>query len=366
MPAYISEFSYFGTSSTEFIEIAVPTGTDVSSYSVILYQFDGTIYNGFPLGTSVATMNGHDIYLINSTTPGFSTGDPMGMLYADDSIALFDGSSVIQFTSWAGNTITPIEGPAFGTTSTEVGFTATQGNSLQSDDGGLTYYEQTSVNQGSIPACYATGMLLLTPQGWCAVETLQEGDWLLDADGEAHPILWVWRGTQALDGTGNPVLISRGALGPNRPFADLIVSPQHRIVLDGSTFAPAKALTALKGIREMRGKREITWHHFACAAHIAVLANGVESESLLLGPQVLKFLRKADLHRLYSLFTNAEKGGALNGPPALPCLTVAAARRRLAAFEKPAQDTANDAAPCGPFELTHNLLGESFAKTVAF
>ena len=89
MPAYISEFSYFGTSSTEFIEIAVPTGTDVSSYSVILYQFDGTIYNGFSLGTSVAAMNGHDIYLINSSTPGFSTGDPMGMFYADDAIGLY-------------------------------------------------------------------------------------------------------------------------------------------------------------------------------------------------------------------------------------------------------------------------------------
>ena len=98
------------------------------------------------------------------------------------------------------------------------------------------------------------------------------------------------------------MLISRGAFGPNRPFANLIVSPQHRIVLNGSTFAPAKALTALKGIREMRGKRETTWHHFACAAHIVVLANGVESESLLLGPQVLKLLRKANLQRLYSLF----------------------------------------------------------------
>ena len=366
MPAYISEFSYLGTSSGEFIEIAVPAGTDVSSYSVIFYQFNGTIYNGFSLGTSVTTMNGHDIYVINNSTLGFSTGDPMGMFYADDAIALFDGSAVIQFISWAGNTVTAVQDPANGLTSTEVGFTATEGNSLQSDDGGLTYYEQTSVNQGSIPACYATGMLLLTPQGWRAVEALQEGDYLLDASGEAHPILWVWRGTQALDGTGHPVLISRGALGPNRPFANLIVSPQHRIVLDGSTFAPAKALTALKGIREMRGKREITWHHFACAAHIVVLANGVESESLLLGPQVLKLLRKADLQRLYSLFESVDKGGTLNGPPALPCLTVAAARRRLAAFEKPAQYTANDAAPCGPFELTHSLLGESFAKTVAF
>ncbi|WP_274961100.1 hypothetical protein [Lentibacter algarum] len=142
----------------------MPAGTDVSSYSVIFYQFNGTIYNGFSLGTSVATMNGHDIYVINNSTLGFNTGDPMGMFYADDAIALFDGSAVIQFISWAGNTVTAVQDPANGLTSTEVGFTATQGNSLQSDDGGLTYYEQTSVNQGSIPACYATGMLLLTPQ----------------------------------------------------------------------------------------------------------------------------------------------------------------------------------------------------------
>lgn len=369
MPAYISEFSFYGRSDTEFVEVAVPAGTNVSSYMVYFYAADGTIYNSFSLGSSVATMHGHDIYLIDDSDPSFDTTDPTGQFYPDDAIALYDGSSVVQFVSWMGNTVSATNGPAVGTTSIDVGTTAGMGNSLQSDNGGVTYYEQASLNQGSIPACYAPGTQIDTPHGWRAVESLRAGDHIRDAQtGRAHVVFWVWRDTEALDGSGLPILIAKDAFCTDWPFADLIVSPQHRLALASSEFAPAKALTRLKGVREMRGKREILWYHFACKAHHVVRANGIDSESLLLGPMILQSLPKRARLELAGLYGAAQDSKPLNGPAALPCLSVRHARQRVAElsapFEQPAQNTTNDAAARGPLKLPHHLLGQRFAKAV--
>ncbi|WP_425452367.1 Hint domain-containing protein [Roseovarius spongiae] len=144
---------------------------------------------------------------------------------------------------------------------------------------------------------------------------------------------------QSLDGApddGRPVLISAGALGPGRPHADLVVSPQHRILAGGGqlcehfageALVPAKALTGLPGVRRMRGKREIIWVHFACAAHEIVFANGCMAESLLLGPMVLNGLKQGERRELSRIFGRATRRGApLNGPPARKLLTVRAAR----------------------------------------
>ncbi len=329
MPGYISEFNFFGTDDTEFVEVAIPAGTDTSTYEVYFYQANGTIYASFSLGSPVATMSGYDIYLIDAATPGFeSGGDSMGMFYADDAIALYDGSSVVQFSSWAGNTVTATEGPAAGATSTNVGTISTMGNSLQSDDGGASYYEQSNTNEGSIPACYAQGTLIETPDGPRRVETLCVGDHVLDENRVTREIIWVWTGDQALESGADdqtPVLIGAHALGKGQPCADLIVSPHHRMLLHGSVLAPAKALTGLRGIRRMRGKRAVTWVHFACEAHHVVTANGARSESLLLGPMVVKGLARRDRLRLIGYF-GADRCRsfefALNGPAAYRCLTV--------------------------------------------
>lgn len=339
MPGYISEFNYYGLDSEEFVEIAIPAGTDASSYEIYIYQADGTIFRSFPLGSPVATMSGQDIYLIDAATPSFdSGGDPTGMFYPDDAIALYDGSSVLQFVSWGGNTIVGAEGPANGMASTSVGTITAFGNSLQSDNGGVSYYEQTADNPGSIPACYGPGTLIATPQGARRVETLKVGDALLDETGYARKIVWVWSGDEPLEGSlrdAAPVLIAAHALGLGRPSADLIVSPQHRILLGGDVLAPAKALTSLKGVRRMRGKTSITWYHFACEKHHIVTANGAQSESLLLGPMVVKGLPRRERLRLYALF-GRKNYEPLNGPAARRCLTVRQARAWIKQAHRPA------------------------------
>ncbi len=302
MPGYISEFDYFGTDPDEFIEIAVPTGTDVSSYTLVFYQADGTIYSTVSLGSVVTTIDGQDVYVVDISNPGFdSGGDAMGMFYPDDAIALVDDSNaVLQFISWEGNTVSAIEGPASGQTSTNVGTTSGDG-SLQSDDGGATYYAQSSSNKGTIP-CFAAGTRILCESGEVTVEDLRPGMRVMTLQNGLQPLRWVWSGTQvpdAEDAEGAlPILISAAALGGEQPKTDLIVSGQHRILMGAqnqmqqhiTTPALCKAilLTQFPGIRIMHGKKRVKWFHLLFDRHEIIQANGCAAESLLLAPMVLE------------------------------------------------------------------------------
>lgn len=335
MPAYISEVVYAGGTSADFIEIAVDTGTDLSGYSIYVYITSGSIADGpLSLGSVQSTTTGTDAYVVDNNTASF------GALSQGQGFALVDDTgNVVQFISFNGNVITPTEGPANGQDSTPVGNHAV-GESLQSDDGGSTYYTQTSPNRGTVP-CYAPGTMIDTPDGPRAVEDLQVGDLVSTLDHGPQAIRWLRRGDHPLEDAeidAKPVLIAAGALGLECPTQDLIVSPQHRILvgtngqLDGwfksEGFIPSKSLTALKGVRHMKGKNTITWIHFACNRHEVVTANGCLSESLLLGPMVVNGLTRQEQQKLIAIYGPAPTpDAALNGPVVRPCFKVGDVKR---------------------------------------
>ena len=182
MPAYISEIDFIGPSSEDYIEIAVPEGTDVTDYTIVVYASDGTVKATYSLGSIVTTIAGYDVYLVDAGTSGFT-----GVTHFE-AVALVDDTTVLQFVSFHGNTITATEGPANDLTSTEIG-TLTPTSSLQSDDGGASYYVQTVQNPGSIPR-YAPGTMIDTPVGPRAVETLVPGDSVMTLDRGPQPIIW--------------------------------------------------------------------------------------------------------------------------------------------------------------------------------
>lgn len=217
-------------------------------------------------------------------------------------------------------------------------------------------YEYSEFSASSVP-CYAPGTLIDTPDGSRLVEQLQVGDLVLTQDHGPQAILWIHSGTVPLEDSdmdAKPVLIKAGSLGQESPTCDLIVSPQHRILLGGNGvlgswfdeegFAPAKSLTILRGVRHMKGKKRIQWIHFACERHEVVIANGCPSESLLLGPMVLNGLPNSKRQELYNIFGNMPaRQGPLNGPAARSLLKVGEVRRRLAKFlRKKVRDHSQD------------------------
>jgi len=79
----------------------------------------------------------------------------------------------------------------------------------------------------------------------------------------------------------------------------------------------------------MRGRHSQTWVHFALGSHQAVWANGCLTESLLLGPQVVGGLSKAEQRHLSTMFPRNLNDDDLNGPPAFPLKTVGKMRAIL-------------------------------------
>jgi hypothetical protein len=136
--------------------------------------------------------------------------------------------------------------------------------------------------------CFAEGVLIQTPLGTSKVEELEIGDSVNTLDNGPQVVRWVHSSVQALP-IGHakeaiPVLIKAGALGPARPEHDLVVSPQHRVLVGGHGqlqdqfksigFAKAKSLTSLRRVRQMRGMQEIKWIHFAFDRQEVIYANG--------------------------------------------------------------------------------------------
>ena len=269
MTAYISEIDTRGNIGNEFVEVAAPAGTDMSGFTLYIYDESGSVLSGpYGMGSLQATISGQDVYVLDNASVGLPG------IRGENGVALVDDTgAVVQFVSFEGRVVSASDGPAAGLSSTDIG-TQTSSGSLQSDDGGNSYYSQSTPNSGTVP-CYAPGTLIETPEGQRAIETLRPGDIVITADNGPQEIRWISSKDHPLDGLGTdkrPVLIQAGALGPDLPNRDLIVSPQHRILVGAAgqlealfsrpAFVPAKALTGLVGIRHMTGKSSITWITF--------------------------------------------------------------------------------------------------------
>lgn len=322
------------------------------------------------MGSAVSTIAGEDVYVVDSSTPEFAG---MSNQYA---VALVDGlQNVLQFVSFHGYSVTATEGPANTLTSTEIG-TVNTGETLQSNDGGSTYFAQSVPNKGTIP-CYAPGTLIETPNGPRPVEGLRVGDLVLTRDRGPRAVRWVRNGEMPLDPAhtaARPVLIRKDALGRDLPNRDMIVSPQHRILVGGAgqlqqffageAFAPAKALVGLARICPLSARHKIMWHHFACDRHKIVTANGCQSESLLLGPMAMQSLPDSQRRILHAMFgtphdpSTQGRGpcAAFNGTSARPNLKVNEVRRTLFRGSKAEKGSLPGAAPVATTERTESAL----------
>lgn len=175
--------------------------------------------------------------------------------------------------------------------------------------------EQVEMPRGVI--CFAAGTMIDTPSGRRAVEDLHEGDSLLTRDAGAQKILWT--GRRRMSGARlramphlRPVRIRAGALDNTRPHPDLIVSPQHRVLMRGSAaemlFQTPEVLVAAEDLVNGRsivvdhGLHEVTYIHLMLHQHHIVWANGVETESFHPGSADLEQISAEQRDRLLAFF----------------------------------------------------------------
>lgn len=148
--------------------------------------------------------------------------------------------------------------------------------------------------------CFTADTLIDTPDGPRPVQTLQLGDLVTTMDNGAQPVRWhhCWQ-VQTTRKTA-PVRIKAGALGDGVPRRDLLVSPQHRIMVRSAIAArmfgafevlvPAKKLLGLPGISQDPQAQRVTYAHFMCDTHEVVFANGTPAETLYPGPQARRIV----------------------------------------------------------------------------
>lgn len=142
--------------------------------------------------------------------------------------------------------------------------------------------------------CFTAGTRIATPEGFRPVEELREGDLVQTKDDGAQPVQWA--GARRMTGARlfamphlRPLRIRAGVLGPDVPEGDLLVSPNHRMLVRGpaasalfneaEVLVRARDLLGLPGIAVDSRLTEATYVHILLDHHQILFANGVETES---------------------------------------------------------------------------------------
>lgn len=160
----------------------------------------------------------------------------------------------------------------------------------------------------AVPACFTPGTLIETDRGPRPVEALRKGDLVQTLDSGVQPLIWVGqtaygRDALAANADTRPIRIAAHAFGPGRPGRDMLVSPQHGILLDGPVaelcFGEAQVLAAARHlvdgvrVRIEDNAQSVVYIHLQCAAHHILISDGLPSESFNPGEQSLRALGEA-------------------------------------------------------------------------
>lgn len=142
--------------------------------------------------------------------------------------------------------------------------------------------------------CFVPGTRIATPNGTIAVQDLVEGDRISTKDNGEQEIRWI--GSRRVTGARlyamphmRPIRMRANILGQGEPDQDLIVSPDHRILVKGPVAqalfnTPEVLVTARDMVNDSSitvdySIREVTYIHVMLDSHQVIWANGVESES---------------------------------------------------------------------------------------
>lgn len=299
-PSYQTQLQFQGVSSL---------GDADSRYIMIRTQGEGDIItngNLFTIYTAVDDGSGTLVPGSVVMNSNFVTPDAYGGLGAGDdylAFGMFSGQRVlIKLDGFHGVT----------------SFQVTPGGDIApGGDGEMSITEVLNARPTATPICFAAGTLIRTPDGDRPVQDLVAGDLVVTLDNGAQPLRWIgsqWLGDDVL--TRNPrfcpIRIAAGALGYGLPATDLIVSPQHRVLVRSKVamrmFGAAELLVAAKHLTEVEGVAQfhpdggIQYHHILFDRHEIIFANGAETESLLPGPEALKSLGAAARDELFAIF----------------------------------------------------------------
>ncbi|MES2549333.1 MAG: Hint domain-containing protein, partial [Pseudomonadota bacterium] len=160
------------------------------------------------------------------------------------------------------------------------------------------------------------------------MEFIAAGDRVVTRDNGIQPVRWVGKTQMFLhdfqaDPHLLPVFIQQGSLGKGLPERDMMVSPNHRILVANNRtsvrFAEREVLVAAKhlaaqGVHTVQSSGT-TYIHFMCERHEVVLSNGVWTETFHPEDNSLKGIGNAQRLEIFEIFPElkTEAGRAAYG-----------------------------------------------------
>ncbi|MCZ4351519.1 Hint domain-containing protein [Roseovarius aestuarii] len=268
---------------------------------VIEGRADNDVINGGAGADTMTGDTGRDTFIIGSAEEG--NGDVADGGSGGDDFDTLDLSGVGPYEI-VNETVDPDGNSTSGTV-----------NFLDAPGGAVTGSMQFAEIERIIP-CFTPGTVIATPKGERFVEDLQVGDRIITRDNGLQEIRWMGRrdlaGAELLQAQHlKPILIRAGSLGRDLPERDLLVSPNHRVLInneksalyfeDREVLASAKHLTGLEGVDAV-DTGAISYIHFMFDQHEVVLSNGSWTESFQPGEQTLDGMGAEQRDEIYHLF----------------------------------------------------------------
>ena len=199
------------------------------------------------------------------------------------------------------------------------------------DDNGHSDTALVEINAVT-PPCFTRGTMIRTLDGDCAVEDLRPGTAVMTLDNGPRKLLWVGRRKMTCDSRTTPIRFAKGVLGNHK---DLLVSPQHRMLITGQfaqllfgedeVLVRAKDLVNDLTIRPASDQTEVEYFHLLFSDHEILWSDGALTESYQPGPETATGFDADTQDELLHLFPELDlTTGTGYGP---------AARLSLKAFE---------------------------------
>ena len=183
----------------------------------------------------------------------------------------------------------------------------------------------TFTNIENVIPCFTPGTMIATPKGEVAAEHLKAGDRIITRDNGIQEIRWVgqkalgWRDLH-VNPHLKPVLLRQGSLGNGLPDRDMLVSPNHRLLVANDRtalyFDEHEVLVAAKHLVTSAGIAAVdsvgtTYIHFMFDRHEVVLSNGAWTESFQPGDYTLKGMGNAQRSEIFELFPDLKTEAGL-------------------------------------------------------
>ncbi|MCB2130784.1 MAG: Hint domain-containing protein [Rhodobacteraceae bacterium] len=172
--------------------------------------------------------------------------------------------------------------------------------------------------------CFAEGTLIDTESGPVAVEHLTLDSLVRTEDGGSALPLWIGSFELGSRKEGIAIRIEKGALGPNLPYRDLVVTRQHRMVIGtpgaqrpagaSEVLVPAAKMLKIPGVDIAKVAPTTRFYHILFERHEVIRANGAKTESFYPGREALRMVGTETARHIQTLVGEYGIEFILNNP----------------------------------------------------